>query len=67
MKQKRTIGEELLELAEELTERAIGVKYASEDDDYDAGYRNGYKKALSEVNDTIYKRIEILLGESKQK
>ena len=67
LEQKKTAGEELLALAEEFTERAIDVKYAAADDDYDAGYKNGYKKALSEANDTIYKRLEILLGELKQK
>lgn len=64
-KSKMAIGEELIALSKLIYAESTSVKRDAEDDDYDAGYKNGLKEGFYKVSELINARLDILLVESK--
>lgn len=57
-----SVVEELLALAKKLLDESRSIKHSKDDDDYDAGYKEGGRKALNDAVGMIYERVEELQG-----
>ena len=66
MAREKSVAEELLALAKKLLDDSCSVKRSKDDDDYDAGYKDGGRKALNDAVWMIYVRVEELQKRSEK-
>ncbi len=64
---KIIVAEELIALAKEVLDVSVSVRRDRDDDELEAGYKEGLKDAYAKVDEMIYSRLEKILRESKQK
>ena len=55
--------EELFGLSRKVLDERANVKYSKDDDDYDAGYKDGVRKGLDVAIGMIHARLEELIEE----
>lgn len=61
MKPVKSTNEELLELSQKLLDERADIKRSKDDDDYDAGYKNGVSKGLDVALSMVHERLNELL------
>ncbi|MEK5038820.1 hypothetical protein [Sporosarcina sp. FSL K6-3457] len=62
MNQEKSVSEELLELSQKLLDERANIERSNDDDDYDAGYKNGVSKGLDVALSMVHERLNGLLG-----